>query len=138
MMCHTHGQGKPFDFNLRRLSRPDWVRLLKRLVEVRKAEPAYFLQGRFRDTVGIEVSGRQVRGWRIDRRGAPGTLVNIWAKGRDVSAHAAASVKLPEPDWPVRAVYPEDLSIEKDGSWLTLEWTGPIATLVAEPAASSP
>ena len=133
MMCHTHGQGKPFDFNLRRLNDPDWVRLLKELVQVRKDEPAYFLRGLFRDTVGIEVAGQQVRGWRIDRRDAPGTLVNIWAVGRDLKDKATASVNLVRADWPARAVYPDDLSIKKNGSWLELKWTGPIATIAAEP-----
>jgi len=133
-MCHTFGQGKPFDFHmLRRLRDPDWVWLLKRLVAVRKAEPAYFLRGRFLDTVGLEVSGRDVRFWRIDRTDAPGTLVNLWARGRGLKDRARATVKLPEPDWPVRAVYPEKLSITKDGTRLVLEWTGPVATLVAEP-----
>jgi hypothetical protein len=133
MMCHTHGQGKPFDFNLRRLSDPDWVRLLKALVRVRKAEPAYFLRGRFRDTVGVEATGEHIRCWRIDRDEGPGTLVNVWARGRDLASRAEASVRLPEPDWPARAVYPDDLTLTCDGTWIRMKWTGPIATLASEP-----
>jgi len=120
MMCHTHGQGKPFDFNLRRVYNEE-------------AEPAYFLRGLFRDTVGVRASGQDLRWWRIDRRDTPGTLVNLHARGRGLNDRAEASVRLPQNDWPVRAVYPDDLSITKDGHWLELTWTGPIATIAAEP-----
>lgn len=140
MMCHTHGQGKPFDFNLRRLDDPEWVDLLKKLVAARKAEPAYFLRGLFRDTVGVDAAGEHVRCWRIDRRDAPGTLVNVWARGRDAQATASARVRLPPEarGWRVRAVYPADLTIHPDGQWLDLDWMGPIATIIAEPENRSP
>lgn len=133
MMCHTYGQGKPFDFNIRHLSDPQFVWLLKRLVQVRKDEATYFLRGVFRDTVGVEASGDAVRWWRIDRREGRGVLVNLWARGHDLKDASEATVRLPESSWPVRAVYPEDLQITKEGSMWRCRWTGPIATLMSEP-----
>jgi hypothetical protein len=134
-LCHTYGQGKPFDFHWRRFDNKDWVWLITRLIAVRKAEPEYFLRGRFLDTVGVDCHGADIRWWRIDRTdGRPGTLVNLWARGRDLKQPARADLHLPHRDWPLRPVYPEDLTIGRDGSWRTLQWTGPVATLITEPS----
>lgn len=133
MLCHTYGQGKPFDVNLRHLDDPQFAWLLKRLVQVRKAESVYFMRGVFRDTVGVEASGDAERWWRIDRREGRGLLVNLWARGHDLKDTSEATVRLPEADWPVRAVFPEDLIVTKEGSTWRCRWTGPIATLMSEP-----
>lgn len=132
-MCHTFGQGKPFDIHLRHVFKPEFADLLRKLVAVRKAEPEYFLRGRFMDTVGLSVAGRDVRYWRIDRRDGGGMLVNFWGRGRSLTDSCEASIRVPDGMQSVRAVYPSDLKIEASGDWRTLKWTGPVATIVFEP-----
>ncbi len=132
MMCHTYGQGKPFDFNIRHLSKPKFVWMLKRLIQIRKQESDYFLRGRFRDSVGVEASGDAVRWWRIDRRDGKGMLVNLLARGFDLRDRAEASLRLPADKGELRAIFPEDLRISREGSSYRLAWTGPMATVVLE------
>lgn len=131
-MCHTFGQGKPFDIHLRHVFRTEFADLLRKFVQVRKAEPEYFLRGKFLDTVGVSVAGRDVKYWRIDRRDGGGTLVNLWGRGRGLTERCEASIRMPEGARTVRAVYPSDLKMEASGDWRTLAWTGPVATVVFE------
>lgn len=131
-LCYTFGQGKPFDFQLRRLDRPDFARLVKDLIAVRKAERAYFLRGRFTDTMGLEWTGGDVRCWGLRRADNRGILVNFWARGTQPGQSAEAHIRSPREGCEARAVYPDDLKITSDGRWLSLRWTGPVATLVWE------
>lgn len=136
-MCHTYGQGKPFDIHPGpRLQDPDFTGLLRDFVRVRKAEPDYFLRGRFMDTVGLQVSGHDVKYWRIDRRDGGGVLVNFWGRGRGMDDTCRAFIRMPEgatDATAVRAVYPSNLKITPSGGWRQLDWTGPVATIVLEP-----
>lgn len=132
-MCQTYGQGKPFDIHSRHLDNPEFAALLRKLIQVRKNEPAYFLQGLFRDTVGLNVASKDIRFWRIDRRDSGGTLVNFWGRGRSLTDKCEADIKIPDTMPKIRSLYPEDLKTTPDGGWLHLEWTGPLATVVFEP-----
>ncbi len=143
-MCHTFGQGKAFDFHYPRLfdrNSDKWKPLLKSLVKVRKSEPDYFYNGIFRDTVGLEVVGKDVRYWGILRRDGKGMLANFWARGRDLEQPASVWIKAPLKDCQPRLVYPDTLTINKEracpiskskNDWYKLEWVGPIATLIWE------
>lgn len=133
-LCHTFGQGKPFDIHAGpRLQDPIYTGLLRDFVRVRKSEPDYFLRGTFKDTVGLNVAGKDIKFWRIDKSGGPGVLVNFWARGRATGDACEAYIRMPEgskSDSTVRAVYPADLEITESGRWRHLTWTGPVATIV--------
>lgn len=132
-LCHTYGQGKPFDIHYGpRLTDPIYTGLLKDFVLVRKQEPEYFLRGIFKDTVGVTVAGRDVRYWRIDSNTGKGMLVNLWARGRAFNDKCDAAIRLPDGMTRMRTVYPSSLRAEKSGDWYNLVWTGPVATLVFE------
>ena len=68
--------------------------LLKRLVNVRKAEPAYFLRGLFRDTVGIEEPDH-----RVDFVG-PGAGGEEQHDENDAFHRAPPALRLSTPCWP--------------------------------------
>lgn len=136
-LCHTYGQGKPFDVHENRLQEPDFVALLQQLIAVRRAEPAYFLRGRFIDSVGLATGTPGVRVWGIEREhqaGGGGLLVNLWAQGAPLSAGTDAWLRHPRPGWVPRAIFPSSLRIRTDGAWLDLRWSGPVATLAFEPS----
>lgn len=132
-LCHTYGQGKPFDIHYGpRLSDPVYTRLLKDFVCLRKQEPDYFSRGVFKDTVGVTVAGHDVRYWRIDAVAGRGMLVNLWARGRTSNDKCDDAIRLPDGMTRMRTVYPSSLRAEKSGDWYNLMWTGPVATLVFE------
>jgi len=135
-MCHTFGQGKPFDFHFRRVTDRNshrWVPLFKDLVRVRKSEPGYFYRGVFKDTVGLEVCGIDIRHWGIEREDGDGLMTNFWARGRDLGQPAEAAIRHPRPGAHPRVVYPDSLKIvAQGGDWYGLEWVGPIACVVWE------
>lgn len=131
-LSYTYGQGKPFDFHWERLKNAEFAALVRDLVAVRKAEKAYFLRGRFTDTVGLKWTGDDVRCWGIHRPDDGGILVNFWARGRQVGQPAEASIRAPREGWKARGIYPKDLKISTDGRWLDLRWRGPIATVAWE------
>lgn len=132
-LCHTFGQGKPFDLNLKRFSDAQYKTLLRKFIDVRNRESDYFLRGRFMDTVGLKVAGRDIKYWRIDRADGGGMLVDFWGRGRVLTDTCEAFIKLPDGMRVARLVYPFNLDDKNEGSWLRLTWTGPVATMVFEP-----
>lgn len=128
-LCHTYGQGKPFDFHIHNLDDEEFATLLAQLLAVRRAEKAYFLKGRFLDDAPLEYAKNGCRMWAIERSDGQGLLVNIWSPGTSVGQAAEAKLAVPRPG-AVRPVLPKDLSIREKGGWVTLSWTGPVATLV--------
>ncbi len=126
-LCHTFAQGKPFDFHIKELDEPAFANLVQELVAVRKAHPEYFLRGVFRHNVGIETSVK-IRVFVIHSEN--GILVNLWSPGLEPNQRADASIKILGIDWPPQPVYPSDLSIQTNGSWWEVSWTGPVATMI--------
>ena len=100
------------------------------LVAVRKAHPDYFVRGVFRDCVGLEVS-KGARGYLIEREDGGGRLINLWAPGTEPGVHAQASLRLPGGPLSAKPVFPSDLAMSTDGSWIHLAWTGPVATVLS-------
>lgn len=129
-LCHTHAQGKPFDFHLKALGNPDFAALVKELVAVRKAYPEFFLHGTFRDCVGLDV-GAGARAFLIEGQDG-GAMVNVWIPGLAPGGRASASVRAHGRHGTPKVVYPADLDVRANGDWWELAWTGPVATLVWE------
>lgn len=130
-LCYTFAQGKPFDFHLPNLDDPRFVGLLKSFISVRKHEPDYFLRGIFRDNAGLSISDG-ARAFRIDKRDGSGSLVNIWIPGLTPGREAATSLRFAEHHKACRTIYPDSLTVERDGSWLDLRWQEPVAVVAFE------
>lgn len=131
-LCYAHAQGKPFDVNIRNLAEPGFGELLKRFVAVRAAEPAYFLDGVFRDDADLTLIGRDVRAFGLHRRDGAGLLVNLWRPGAGAEQESIAQLKHPRQGWAIRAVDPAGTDIKQDGEWIAVAWTGPVASVVFE------
>jgi hypothetical protein len=128
-LCHSYAQGKPLDVPLRMLGDAGYLALLRRLVATRKAYPNFFLKGRFIDSRGLTTTG-SVRAFGIEQRDGEGLLINLWLSGAEPGAPVWARLGIGRPNpHPVR-VLPDDLAISAEGGWLTLSWSGPIATLI--------
>lgn len=127
----TFCQGKAMDFSAGKLFDEDLTTLLKDFVAVRKALPAYFLRGVFRDSVGLDVAGA-ARGFRLAREDGWGDAVNLWVRGSALTQPHRAYVRQTRMPARVQGHYPEGISITEEGGWLRVEWSGPVATLTIE------
>ena len=131
-LIQTYGQGKPFDFRINRVFRPEIGTLMRKLLSVRKSEPEYFLHGIFKDGAGLVSSAKDVKCWRIDDRDGGGMLINLWGRGRDVTDECEAWIKIPDGLTSIREIYPTNLDADSDGAWCRLTWGGPVATVAFE------
>jgi hypothetical protein len=107
----------------------DYARLLRRLVALRKKHAAFFLKGRFIDNRGLVTAG-DVRAFGIESRDDVRLLVNLWLPGTEPTTVVHTALRVDRPGLRFTPVYPEDLNVERDGSWLSLSWRGPVATLI--------
>lgn len=130
-LCRTWGQGKAVDLPAGSLSNSLVVKLVRDYVALRRALPEYFVHGTFRDNVGLDVAG-DARGYRIGRDDDRGDLVNLWLHGAGEDQLCSAYVRLTRDAADVTGRYPAGIEIDRQGEWLHVGWTGPIATLTIE------
>lgn len=132
-LCHTFIQGKPFDFFIEKLEDPEFSIFLSEFLTVRRAHPEYLQHGIFRDNVGIETTGG-IRACLLERVDNNGVLINLWLPGADRTNQSRTFLKNPRPGWKKHLLYPTDLEVVEDGIWLTLSWSGPVASVIFEPS----
>jgi len=128
-LCHSYAQGKPFDVPMRMLDDTDYADLLHDLVAIRKKYASFFLNGRFIDCTDLVTSG-VVRAFGIESRDDDRLLVNLWMPGAEPTTAVDVAVQVARPASRPVCVYPDNLDVVMDGSWLGFSWRGPIAAFI--------
>jgi uncharacterized protein DUF6259 len=129
-LCHSFVQGKPFDVSLRNLDDPAFAELLADAIAIRKAHPAHFLRGTFRDFVGVQCEA-PLRAFVLEGDGPAGRMVNLWLPGASPQQISHGRLRLLDaPPASPEGIYPKDLQVRSEGDQLDCAWTGPVASIL--------
>ena len=130
-LCHSMLQGKPLDVTWTALEDADFADALRRMIDLRRRYPEFYLNGRFMDNEGVETDRATRSGVLLSRDGKR-MLVALWRRGAEkMDAETSAWLRVKEETGEMVCIFPPDCTAENGGGeWMKISFRGPLAALI--------